>query len=512
MPEFPNRHRLRPALILLGALFCVAGFAFMSLQVRGWMHDDAFISFRYAENLVRGYGLVYNPGARVEGYTNFLWTLLLAFFRLVGLNTVTASLVLGQLAGAAALAATGYAAWRNRSGESGAAALMPMALLASLGVFAAWGLSGMEVMLLSLLFVLSFLLFETAAANPSPVSSPLLAGSVLALAAMTRPEGLLAAAVLLMMALTCPDRQRRGRNALLLLAGLALSYLPYYVWRYAYYGYPLPNTYYAKVGFSSAQLARGLRYLYWFALPHVPLLLFAATGAIARWRQLLLRAAAVFVLASAVYVAAVGGDHAPAFRFIAPVTPFICLLAAAGIETVVSVLRRKAVRVTASVLLTAALVAFNLLASFRSPLVFRAVASDNVAYLGRLAGELLAREARPGAVIATNTAGTIPYYSGLETIDMLGLNDVHIAHLKLPMGRGLAGHEKWDAEYILAQRPDYIQFGSATGNSQPCFRGDSAIWQLPEFRQLYRLRIYRLVEGKWLLGLYELKTTAAPDE
>src|SRR5438046_1501989 len=42
------------------------------------MYDDAFITYRYAENLARGLGLVYNPGERVEGYSNFLWTLMMA--------------------------------------------------------------------------------------------------------------------------------------------------------------------------------------------------------------------------------------------------------------------------------------------------------------------------------------------------------------------------------------------------------------------------------------------------
>jgi len=42
------------------------------------VQEDAFISIRYAQNLVDGHGLVYNAGERVEGYTNFLWTLLLA--------------------------------------------------------------------------------------------------------------------------------------------------------------------------------------------------------------------------------------------------------------------------------------------------------------------------------------------------------------------------------------------------------------------------------------------------
>ena len=40
--------------------------------------DDAFISFRYARNLLEGHGLVFNPGERVEGYTNLLWVLELA--------------------------------------------------------------------------------------------------------------------------------------------------------------------------------------------------------------------------------------------------------------------------------------------------------------------------------------------------------------------------------------------------------------------------------------------------
>ena len=43
-----------------------------------WLADDSFISFRYAEHLARGHGLVYNVGERVEGYTNLLWTLLVA--------------------------------------------------------------------------------------------------------------------------------------------------------------------------------------------------------------------------------------------------------------------------------------------------------------------------------------------------------------------------------------------------------------------------------------------------
>ncbi len=58
-----------PWLALLGWLAAVSWF----------LTDDAFINFRYVRNLLEGHGLVFNPGERVEGYSNFLWTLELAF-------------------------------------------------------------------------------------------------------------------------------------------------------------------------------------------------------------------------------------------------------------------------------------------------------------------------------------------------------------------------------------------------------------------------------------------------
>src|SRR5262245_63366246 len=69
--------------------------------------DDAFISMRYARNLVDGHGLVYNlDGERVEGYTNLLWTLLLAAAMACRLDPVLVAKVLGLAAGAAVLVLT----------------------------------------------------------------------------------------------------------------------------------------------------------------------------------------------------------------------------------------------------------------------------------------------------------------------------------------------------------------------------------------------------------------------
>ncbi len=64
--------------------------------------DDAYISFRYAANYLTGHGLVYNYGERVEGYTNFLWVMLLALLKGVfGINYFYSSRFIGVISGAA---------------------------------------------------------------------------------------------------------------------------------------------------------------------------------------------------------------------------------------------------------------------------------------------------------------------------------------------------------------------------------------------------------------------------
>jgi len=50
------------------------------------MIDDAFITFRYARNIVHGLGFVYNAGERVLGTTTPLYTLLMAALAFITRN------------------------------------------------------------------------------------------------------------------------------------------------------------------------------------------------------------------------------------------------------------------------------------------------------------------------------------------------------------------------------------------------------------------------------------------
>ncbi|MFT5442480.1 MAG: arabinofuranosyltransferase, partial [Myxococcota bacterium] len=85
--ESPNAQSA--AVVLLSILLaCV--FA-LNVDRYFFLGDDAFISFRYAKNLAMGHGIVWNPGEYVEGYTNFLWVLILAAGMRLGLSPETLS-------------------------------------------------------------------------------------------------------------------------------------------------------------------------------------------------------------------------------------------------------------------------------------------------------------------------------------------------------------------------------------------------------------------------------------
>ncbi len=72
--------------------------------------------------------------------------------------------------------------------------------------------------------------------------------------------------------------------------------------------------------------------------------------------------------------------------------------------------------------------------------------------------------AQPGDSLACGDAGALPYYSGLRTIDILGLNDSHIAHLKGSF------YDKTDSDYVLSRQPTYLVLLSGTPTTQS-FRG-----------------------------------------
>jgi len=287
--------------------------------MEGWEQppqvDDAYISYRYARNLVEGHGLVYNAGERVEGFSNLLWTLLIAVGMAFGLQAPAIAHALALASGTAALVATfAYAITGVDRARWWIAAIAPVLVWSWIG-FPVWTFSGLETPLFAATVAVAL-----AAEARGRIAIAALASMV---ATMTRPEGpMLAALILGANALRGAPRHRRRSVAwaAVYLLGLALLTGS----RLWYYGSLVPNTYHAKVGFSV--WAHGLGDLGRFLSGSVLPLLIPAVWVL--WRDRVGRVGAVWALAMAAYIVSVGGDAFPHHRFWVPVFIVIAVLAA----------------------------------------------------------------------------------------------------------------------------------------------------------------------------------------
>lgn len=476
----------------------IAAVVLMSAYAQPWTLDDAYISFRYAENFAAGHGPVFNPGERVEGYTTFLWVVLLAAGERLGIPLEFHAKAMGLLFALAALALLSHAHYVARRLDPMSCALATL-LAGTCGSYMIWAMSGMEVHLTAFLCLGAVLLHlrarEEAAGGGAACRWAAGSAVAAALAAMARPEAALIFVVCFLdhcLGLVT----RRDRTVFVYGAVFTLVIAPYLAWRWSYYGYPVPNTFYTKVGSTLEQVQRGWKYTRGFLVAGLMLVapalvaLLAAPGLTRRHGAL--HVATGIVVLHVVFVVAVGGDVMPAFRFFAAILP---LMALAGAHVVGPNLTGRAAFAASAALA----VAYNGFQLATEPAFLN---RDGVGARGKVVGTWLREHVPPGTLLATNTAGSIPYFSKLPSIDTLGLNDARIAHRKMPgMGKGKAGHEKGDGKYVLSRKPDIVQFGSSRGNSKPVFVGDRELAALPEFKRDYVLRRYSLPENL-VLELY----------
>jgi hypothetical protein len=445
-------------------LLAVAGTVFLSqaLSYR-YLSDDAFISFRYARNWAQGYGPVYNIGERVEGYTNFLWMAILAGLNRLGVEIVLAAQVLGVVLGLATILLTYRFSLRwHRPGSPWA--LLAACLLAVNVGFAAWATGGLETHLFTFLVLLSILLqtYEIEQSSKFPWSA-----LPMALSVMTRPDGL----VFVVLSGIYRLWVRRGRiNRQDVLWGLffTLLYLPYYVWRFSYYGYPFPNTFYTKYGGGLERLPRGVEHVVGFVAEYGggPFAVVALLLLVLRRLHRDCAYLALLIGGFMAYIVWIGGDSLIEYRMLLVVTPLLYLLIQQSLHTIQEVAaswqQKRAPRAgyIPSTLVAAMLLALLYLVvaqpavqRSRGRVVQTRIVYEDLAAIGRWFHDQVPGEAS----LAVHHAGAMPFYAGLTTIDMYGLNDAQIAHRVMPdMGTGYAGHEKYDVDYVLSRRPTYI--------------------------------------------------------
>ncbi|MBK8480165.1 MAG: hypothetical protein IPL40_03150 [Proteobacteria bacterium] len=489
-----------------------------------WLHarwytfvtDDAYITFRYSWNLATHGQPVFNLGERVEGYTNFLWMLLLALGLRLGVAPELVARVLATLAATAVLGLVVALSRLYRGGRATPWDALGALWLASAAHFAAWCGGGLETQLFSALALGGIVLYAAElAARPRDQPRRAVAGGLLfALATLTRPEGALLWGLTSLHRLACNLREEgRLRPSRAEWSGALAFLLPcaaFFVWRWRYYGYPLPNTFYVKAQGQTLVMLRqwGWPYLrdffgetkLWCLAP----LLLALLAL--RWRVVVARRAgqraraderpattsccaarsatpggalapsrwwsywALLVVPYVGYIAMVGGDFMTLGRFFVPLLPLFALL---GQELLRELCDRptasqargwrpaRALPVIAGVLALSAWNSVGLARQSRAPSYYR-WGLDTPGYLEKFAadrmiiGRWLRAHLPADALLAAGGAGSIAYASRLPVLDAFGLNDAWIAH-HAPISGTRPGHAKAaPLDYVLERRADLI--------------------------------------------------------
>lgn len=459
-----------------------------ALFVGDYSMDDAFITFRYAENLVNGHGLVFNPGdSPVEGYSNFLFLLILSGLHWLGGGTLLSAKVIGLTS----FALTGWLWFRRYQNDSSALWLIgPLFLLCPLTAF--WGSSGLELGLHALIIVLAIHLV---------LERSNWAYLALALLTLSRPEGVAIAIILVVTErlFNSEKFEGRGKRLLLSLGTVFVIYAGLTLFRLAVFGHPLPNTYYAKMHHETElgfiELGRNLLLL-------APLTIaFLWTC----WRLLRRRInrpeiyvfAALFV-SQALISARIDPVQNFLFRYL---IPFMPLLLAGGLLTVSQLPAGLWRRVGLTALtLTMFAPSIDTLAKMPS---FRRVLAAQDDFI------IWAEKFPSSTTIAMTDMGRIPYYTGLRFHDIWGLVNEELAHAETD----------FDRERELALSPDYfalVGYSDSTGMLYLRFWREQQLAYDSVFHRRYRLVEIAMPEGAnprhkgYYYLIYELNRQEAP--
>lgn len=442
---------------LLAGAACLAAAALLAVHARHhlpFLADDALISLRYTARLLTGQGLTWTAGEHVEGYSNLLWVLAAAVPGLLGIDLIAGLRILGVLGSAAAAAAL---IWPHRDRL---AAWAPAALFFVLaGPVAVWSIGGLEAPLVAALLAWGLAAAPGAARN----DRTLVCSLPLGLLALTRPDGIVLATAVAMgvgAARLVDERQSLGatlRTVASLLAPALALLAAQTVFRVAYYHDWLPNTAYAKLGFTWGRFAAGAAYVGRGLGDLWPLVVVGIAGLALATRRADLRPrvwpVALAMVVWLVYLAAIGGDVFPAYRHLVPVVVLLAWGVGLGLEA----LPRR--RGAAALLAVAVAVAFGI-GQWRHP-EYRKVDDNHFVWWGKeTALTLRAAFGDRDPLLAVSAAGCLPYFSGFRSLDILGLCDRHIAHARpADFGRGPLGHELGDAKYVLDRGPDILIIG-----------------------------------------------------
>jgi arabinofuranosyltransferase len=460
--HFAMRKRVAVAipmfLFLVFTFVPIGGFRFYDTII-----DESFVTARYAANLADGRGLVFNrTGEHVEGYTNFLLVVSEAVGITLGVDPIQTARFLGILATGGQILLM-YVFIYRYSYSIFLATLIPCIFAVTPAVWTA-ATSGLETALFSFWVLLQILL--TLFYFERKKQSLLIAiGITMLLSGLTRPEGVLislinASAILL------KTETYQTKVIILLLTTFVLPGFAYFVWRWSYFGWFFPNTFYVKEArnfYAFAQtVGRFIHYL-WMVFPFFLLGFFQIMTQQRRQVVGPLLANLLSVFAYLGFSLRFGIGH----RFFIFTYPIILILSSfyllgffANLNSKPS-LSRGSLKAVMTLLLL--LYPFS---GFYNLWYNNKMAAKGIEHAHIRIGKILGEFSNDGSLsfVANNEVGAISYYSGWRVAaDFSGLVDPIVSHHSDP---------KVLAEHAYKSNPEVLVISSTNVDSLEVPRGN----------------------------------------
>ena len=432
-----------------------------------YISDDALISLRYADRLINGYGLTWSTGHAVEGYSNLAWILLVSLLGSLGIDLIIAARLLGITCMALVLLVN-YRLWISLLEEKQLIYLIVAQFaFAFSGTIAIWAIGGLEQPLAALCVILAIYYLFAACQNNLNTAQVSKASLSLGVLCLTRPDSPLICVALAMSILLIHGIKRQTFLSCCKLAQFPIIFLGLQIaFRLSYYGEWLPNTALIKMTPSWHYISVGVLYVLSGLILLGPLSYFSIQSLLKNFnhktepvKSALSIIISAVLIAWCAYVAFIGGDILPGFRHLVISITLLVIafpLSAGYLSSSKKYQSRKAPLILATLYLTLQLFSpFNIWARFE---------------LWHWDGEVIAnvlktafRDEKP--LIAVDGAGTLPYFTSFPAIDMLGLNDYHIARTTPAENKSwFVGHAFSDVDYVLDKKPDIIDY---------CYRPDA---------------------------------------
>jgi hypothetical protein len=420
---------------VIGGILVTVAIVIWQLRLIGdYRVDDAYISFAFARNLARGQGLTYGAGLRVEGYSNFLWTVIAGIVQWITPNHLYEGV---RILALACLAAVFWLSFKiSRRYVSTPWALASVVLLAFATDMTGAVQSGLETMPYTAALLATVYCYLTEDPTRRRRS-----GWCLLLLGLLRIDGMVHMAFFIGWAglsWLIAWRRPRVEQTVRWLAAPLLVYALYFGWRYHYYGLPLPLTYYAKSLIPQLLPNRGFDYvlgsILQLGLPVAMLLTIYGLGRRITCERLMLSA---LVTAQLAYAAQVGGDWMPFHRFVLPALPPLMVLFVWGMSDAWRQSRVLAGELRMAVL-CALLAAGGFVIRMEDAHSIETVQerNENTTRLHVMkhthdlvaASELFKWSMRePGEKLVTDYGGVFAYFTDADVIEMWGLCNKEIA-------------------------------------------------------------------------------------